>query len=52
VAKKGTSYQRRGHDFQWQKALFLFFYLLAKLSIDFDGINFIKWAEEYILQYK
>jgi hypothetical protein len=36
------------HDFHWQKALFSFFYLLAKLPIDFDGINFIKWTEEYI----
>jgi len=33
------------HDFQWQKAPFLFYYLLAKLPIDFDTVHFIKWTE-------
>jgi hypothetical protein len=40
------------YDFHWQKALFSFYYLLAKLSIDFDGMHFIKWAEEYIWPIK
>ena len=51
VAKKGSSYQRRGQDFQWQKAIFSFNYFLVMLPIDFYGINFIKWTEEYILPY-
>jgi hypothetical protein len=51
--KKEPRTSDAAHDFQWQKALFfLFFYLLTKLPIDFDGINFIKWAEEYIFPQK
>jgi hypothetical protein len=40
------------HDFHWPKALFSFYYLLAKIPIDFDGIHFIKCAEEYIWPIK
>jgi len=44
--KKEAGTSDVAHDFQWKKVLFSFFYLVAKLPIDFDGINFIKWAEE------
>jgi hypothetical protein len=50
--KKGARTSDVAMIFNGKKLSFYFFYLLAKLPIDFDGINFITWAEEYIFPYK
>jgi hypothetical protein len=44
--KKEARTSDGAYDFHWQKALFSFDYLPAKIPIDFDGIHYIKWAGE------
>jgi hypothetical protein len=50
--KKEARTRDVAHDFYWQKTLFSIYYLLAKLLINFDEINIIKWAEENVWPIK